>query len=269
MAVCTRCGAHNGDEARFCAQCGNALAPDAAPAPVPPPPAPASPPPQSYWQPPHDRQPPAQFAQPPSRGTNWLLYGCVGCAVFALLIVALVIAAGWFAAKTFGNAIGGNGARVSGPANAPHTTLAYGGRSLTAVDIENVVYAVTSVQFASTVGGTSTTSTHVDPAHAHGRYVILRLLAVDRAQRAEVVMLGRSVLIDPAGNQYPVSAEGQAAMVATGDPEAMGFFNAVEPGIDRLFRIVFDVPSDRKRFTLRIRHGMFSHGDDGTLPVVP
>jgi hypothetical protein len=285
---CAQCGTRHDDDARFCAQCGAAIVPPAPPqapigdgtpppvnplpvqgssASLPPPPPPAQYPPQPQYPPQYGpaQYPPPQFARPPSRGPNWLLVGCVGCAVLLLAIVVIVVILGSVVTHRIGEVISRTNpaSSMQGPANAPHTTVAYRGRTIPAVIVDDVVYAVTSARETSTIGSSS----HGAPVHAGGRFAILRVLARDRGHTSQTIALSRARMIDAAGNVYAVAPEGQAALAFSGDQEAVVLVNSVQPGIDRYFQLVFDVPPARKRFTLRIAHGILSGGPDGTLPV--
>jgi Domain of unknown function (DUF4352) len=226
------------------------------PAGVPPPPGFGPQPPPGGWTPPG----------PPPKKTSPLLVGCIGCAVLLIALFVLFIIIGAMTSK------GGNSGKQSGSHQqgdqgsqaANRTTIRFdNGKRIAGVVVDGTVYGIYSQRVTASIGGTEFTQA----TQASGRFVILQMFVRNETNKTREISLSRATLIDSSGNAYDTSSEGGTALTLSGDKEAEFLLSEIHPHLQKYVKIVFDVPADRKAFTLRIPHGLLSGGQDGDLPV--
>lgn len=246
---CPQCGTQNDSSARFCASCGSSLAPVGTPPP-------SQPPPQA---------PVPSASTEKAKKASPARAGCLGCLGLIAVLVVLGIIGAMSGGRTDRSSRGTASSSDSShrrPSN--RTTITFtNGKRIPGVVVDETLYGIVSARETASIGG----SEFSEPTHASGRFVILRLIATNESKKTREISLSSATLTDSAGNSYQTSSEGETALSMTGDREAEFLLSQIQPGLDKYIKVVFDVPPDRRTFTLHIPHSMFSGGEEGTLPV--
>jgi hypothetical protein len=142
------------------------------------------------------------------------------------------------------------------PSNITETNIPGVGKRQIGV-VDKVEYAVLSVETASSIGSTQ----------ADGMFYILRVVASNTDKKTHTVVTSFMKLLDEQDRQFNASAQGNTALMMSGDREAKFVSMPVQPGVLTRFSLVYDAPSDAQGLKLKIPAGMFSFSKSAVIKV--
>ena len=90
---------------------------------------------------------------------------------------------------------------------------------------------------------------------ADGEFLIIRLLVRNDGKKSRRISASVMTIIDSQEREYSVSDKGQAALTMNGDQTVEFLVSEIQPGLQKIITIIFDVPPGVNNLSLKIPGG--------------
>lgn len=138
------------------------------------------------------------------------------------------------------------------------TPLIFDDRIVAVAFVDQTVHAVKQIERRSIIYN-SLASTYPD-----GEFLIIRLIVRNDGKKSRTISASMMTLIDSQEREYSVSNKGQTALQMNGDQTVECFVSEIQPGLQKIITIIFDVPRGVNNLSLKIPGGW---GGETILPL--
>lgn len=134
-----------------------------------------------------------------------------------------------------------------------------GDKIIAAAFIDQTVHIISNIERKKSIYS-SFGSTYAD-----GEFLILRLLVRNDNKKARTISVSTMTIIDSLEREFSVSNEGNMALQMNGDRTVEFLVTEVQPGLQKVITIVFDVPPGTNNLSLKVSSGGW--GGTAVLPL--